>query len=84
MALLVVPRLGTNPSNVRVQYVFGLGDALSLMACNVLAHCHHRRHVCFSPVKVYFMYIIFIVPLNKKPGPFFNMVDGSDVVRIFH
>ena len=33
MALLVVPRLGTNPSNVRVQYIFGLGDALSLMAC---------------------------------------------------
>ena len=31
-ALLVVPRLGTNPSNVRVQYIFGLGDALSLMA----------------------------------------------------
>ena len=33
-ALLVVPRLGTNPSNDRVQYIFGLGDALSLMACS--------------------------------------------------
>lgn len=30
------------------------------------------------------MYIIFIVPLNKRPGSFFNMVDESDVVRIFH
>ena len=33
MALLVVPRLGTNSSKVGVQYVFGLGDALSLIAC---------------------------------------------------
>ena len=31
--LLVVSRLGTNSSNVRDQYIFGLGDALSLMAC---------------------------------------------------
>ena len=26
------PRLRTNPSNVRVQYIFGLGDAVSPMA----------------------------------------------------
>ena len=47
MALLVVPRLGTNPSNVRVQYIFGLGDALSLMAC--------LSRSCSSPFSKWFL-----------------------------
>ena len=42
----VVSRLGTNSSNVRVQYIFGLGDALSLIS-NGMSLCQsaERRQV---------------------------------------